>query len=432
MKARALPSHVDIERLVLGYCLRNSKYLDTVRGNLSQDDFVQERHRLIWDALCHHYDAGREIDYLVVFTHLQESNKTQNVGGLSYLVELDTGLPEIPAIGHYVDKLRDATLRRRVIHSAQHVANLAYDDLTPSTEILDRYAGSIADIVSVQETNRPVSTHDMLESMGPSELLRPRLSTGIPLPWPDLQEALGGMEGGQVIVLMAATSRGKTSMALQIATCAALHGSVPVIWTMEMSPKANFQRMVTQLSGVWATKARPTPDERAAHHRAIETLNEQPIFFDSTSRSVSSFMAALRHIRTRHRLGLVVVDHLQLIRSENARNRAQEVSENSRALKLAAMDFGVPFLVLSQVDRNSVKGDGKIGLHSAKESGDIENDADVVMWIDAGEFSRDQPTTIALHIGKQREGPTGFSIPMVFQPHCQTFMEIDRRYADEQ
>ena len=358
----------------------------------------------------------------MVFALLQASAKANSVGGLSYLATLDDGLPEIPAITHYVEKLRDATMRRRIIFAAQHLASMATDDLTPLSDVMDRFSSSIADVVSVREGSRPISTSEMLELHGPVELLKPRQQTGIPLAWPELQDALGGLEGGQMIVLMAATSRGKTSMALQMATSAATSSEgVPVIWTMEMSPKANFQRMVTQLSGVYATKPWATAEERSAHMRAVETLDSHKIYFDSTSRSVSSFLAGLRHIRVKQKLGLVIVDHLQLIRSENPKNRAQEVSENSRALKLAAMDFNVPFLVLSQVDRSSVKGEGKIGLHSAKESGDVENDADVVMWIDSPEFSRVQPTCVSLWIGKQREGPTGFSIPMVFQPEISNF-----------
>jgi len=119
------------------------------------------------------------------------------------------------------------------------------------------------------------------------------------------------------------------------------------------------------------------------------------------------------------------VDYLQLIRGSRT-NRAQEVSDNSRSLKMAAMDLGIPIVVLSQVDRSSVKGGGEISLHSGKESGDIENDADVVLWIQGGELSREQDTPISLHVGKQREGPAGFSIPMIFSPTSQTFQEVSR------
>jgi replicative DNA helicase len=236
-----------------------------------------------------------------------------------------------------------------------------------------------------------------------------------------LDAALCGFGPGQVIVLMAATSRGKTSAALQIALSAADAGKTPMIWTMEMSPQSMVQRMLTQMTGVWATKRQLSLGERNAQTEAISQMSDHPVYFDRTSRSVSSFIGSIRQTRTA--IKFAVVDYLQLIRG-SGRNRAQEVSDNSRAIKLAAMDLQIPFLVLSQVDRASVKGEGKIGLHSGKETGDIENDADVVLWIDAAELSREQDTAVAMHIGKQREGPAGFSIPMVFRPTSQTFMEV--------
>jgi replicative DNA helicase len=228
-----------------------------------------------------------------------------------------------------------------------------------------------------------------------------------------------------MVVLMAATSRGKTSLALQVATAAAIQSHVPLVWTMEMSPKSLFQRMVTQITGSPSTRRGTSFEERQGQRLAIAQLNDSPVYFDQHSRSVASFAASLRQVRSQTKLGLAVVDYLQLIRGIGGRaSRAQEVSDNSRALKLAAMDMGIPFLVLCQVDRSSVKSGGQITLHSGKESGDIENDADVVMWIEAGELSRDLPTTVSLHIGKQREGPAGFSIPMVFSPTSQTFQEV--------
>jgi replicative DNA helicase len=259
-------------------------------------------------------------------------------------------------------------------------------------------------------------------------LLGPRNWGSVPITvWPELHNALRGFAPGQIILLMAATSRGKTSMALQAATCAATHNQTPVIWTMEMSPSSIFKRMVGQLSGVKTSYRELSAEQRSSQRDALGILNDKPVYFDRHSRSVSSFVASVRHVRKQYGCGFGVVDYLQLIRgSSRYGSRAQEVSENSRALKLAAMELEIPILVLSQVDRASVKGQGTIGLYSAKESGDIENDADVVLWIDAGELSRDQDTVVSLHVGKQREGPAGFGIPMVFRPGSQTFMELKR------
>lgn len=423
---KTLPCCVDVERMVLGYCLLTPEYLDVARGAVDSDCFSLDSHRKIWRRVCDLFDSGRPVDRITVYQELMAFDEAESVGGLSYLVELDDGLPQVPQIGGYVDRLREASLRRRMIAAAEHMQNRAADESENANEVLDNFAAAVTELSrSTNESRRPISTRDMIQSEGIDKLLGPRPYGTVPLSvWPQLNSDLHGLFPGQVVVLMAATSRGKTSMALQIATCAAMHQQTPIIWTMEMNPYSMFNRMVAQLSGVKNTFRELPPEQRAYQRDAVGTLNDHPVYFDRHSRTVSGFIASIRQVRSQFGAGLAVVDYLQLIRSSNRGNRAQEVSENSRALKLAAMDLGIPFLVLSQVDRASVKGEGKIGIHSGKESGDIENDADVVLWIDAGELSRDQDTSVALYVGKQREGPAGFSIPMRFRPGCQVFQEL--------
>ena len=421
---QTIPNCIDTERNVLGYCLMNAGYLDTCRADIEPDDFQLQKHVAIWASICRLYDVGEAVDRLTVYADLLKRGEDKSVDGLGYLTEIDSFLPTVPSIASYIRQLHEFKMRRRIVYAAEHITKSAQDTSSDIDSIVETFGRMLVEI-NEQDTNRgPVSTKDLIDQIGITALLSPRKKGAVSLPFPRLQEVLGGLREGQMVVLMAATSRGKTSMALQITAAAAEQGHTPAVWAMEMGAKTNFQRMVTQISGVYATKQFTTHDERDAHRRAIEQLTEHPVHFDTTSRSVPAFLATLRQIRSKIKLGLAVVDHLQLIRSSGARNRAQEVSENSRALKLGAMDLGIPFLALSQVDRGSVKGDGKIGLHSAKESGDIENDADVVMWIDAGELSRDQDSSVTLWIGKQREGPSGFGIPMVFRPQTQTFMEV--------
>lgn len=418
-----LPSCEDIERLVLGYAILNSGTLDSMRGSLQPDDFSIEAHKRIWRAICRIYDAGEQVDRVTVYHDLKARDQAESVGGLSYLVTLDNGLPDRPNIDGYVSKLHETAMRRQIISSAYQLALHASDETSGIEDLLSELTAISSGITEVTEASRPFSTKDMIAKEGINELLKGREEKSIRLPWHRLNGALRGLGGGQMVVLMAATSRGKTSLAVQIATSAAVQGHTPAMWTMEMSPRSLFQKMATQLAGQQICE-QMTFEERSALTTSVARLNDYPIYFDSHSRDVGSFIASLRYIRSRGNLGIAVVDYLQLIRGNRARNRAQEVSDNSRALKLASMDLGIPFLVLSQVDRSSVKGDGKMGLHSAKESGDIENDADVMIWIDSGEFSHEEDTDVKIHIGKQREGPAGFSIPMKFRPQSQSFAEI--------
>ena len=415
-----LPADSELERLVLGSVLLDGSHMDTLRSQLADDDFSSEQHRRIWKRTCEVYDGGTPIDRLTVYAALQRAGDAEACDGLTYLIGLDDGLPQLPHLGAYVERLKDLALRRRLMLEGQRLMLRAQSFEEPLEDIMESLGKLEA--LTPRDKGGLVSTAEMIASEGLDRILGPRSSSSsISLPWPRLNGALSGLEPGQVILLMAATSRGKTSIALQCAVHAAIHGHTPLIWTMEMSPRSLFRRMVSQISCFPAGSFYMTFEERAKQRAAAAMLGDSPVWMDSQARTVAAFRASIRRTRAK----FAVVDYLQLIRSTvKSGSRAQEVSDNSRQIKLTAMDAGIPILLLSQVDRGSVKGGGEIGLHSAKESGDVENDADVVMWIKAGELSRDRNTDVSVHIGKQREGPAGFDIPMLFYPLSQTFQEI--------
>ncbi len=422
-----IPSHPDLERLLLGGAITYAGQMDVLRGTIGPEDFTSESHRTVWHQVCELYDSGQQIDRITLIHALKAKGQLVSSGPLSieWVARLDDGIPELPHLESYVERVREATTRRRMIDLATQLAEAAGDPGQSADELLSRFSNAAATLACASDPKRqPFSTRDMLEREGADSFTKPRSATGLQLPWHRLNEALCGLNPGQMVVLMAETSRGKTSLALQIAARAAASGYPPVIWTMEMPPRALFQRMITQIGGAPATSRQTTFEQREAQRIAIAQLNDCPVYFDSHSRTIGSFAASLRQVRAKAELGLGVVDYLQRIPSTGTKNRAQEVSGYSRALKDTAMELGIPLLVLSQVDRGSLKNGGEISLHSAKESGDVENDADVVLWIKAGELSREHPTTVSLHVGKQREGPAGFSIPMVFSPLSQAFQEV--------
>ena len=426
VEEKGMPCNVEVERLVLGSCLLSTELLDANRGSIGSDDFSLDIHRRVWGKICQVYDSGQGVDRISVYSALKDSGEAESVGGLGYLVSLDEGLPQLPQIDSYIQILKDKSLRRRIIVSAQDLMNRALLEDNPVDDVLASFGEIETKLAASKESTKPVSTKELVDNVGIDTLLSPRRHGEIRLPWSRLDRALSGFAGGQIIVVLGETSRGKTSLALQVATHAVSQGKTALVWTMEMSPRSLYRRLVTQLSGV-PIKGKTSQlsfEDRDAHRMAVAHFAEHLIYFDNHSRSVSAFCASIRQVKSKGPLGLVVVDYIQLIRS-NARqqSRAQQVSENSRNLKLAAMDFNIPMLVLSQVDRASVKGDGKIGLHSAKEAGDIENDADVLLWIEAKQLDREKITPVSIAIGKQREGAAGFSIAMDFNPVSQTFTE---------
>jgi replicative DNA helicase len=423
---RGLPANLEAERLVLGQILLDESHFHAAE-DLSLDDYSIEKHKLIWKHILALRGRGERADRITVSSELMKAGKLDSVGGIGYLISLDDTIPQVPNIEAYVRMVRDASTLRRLILAAEYIQNQAMLAQDPAEDIL---GGAIELIRGISDGSalggkKAVSTREMIEQQGVDGLLSPRRQGDIRLPWSSLNKALNGLSGGQMIVLLGETSRGKSSFALQLAGHVSQQHQAAVIWTMEMSPRAMFQRLVTQMSGVYNRPLLAAAD-RQAQHGAVTALGDDPVYFDATSRSVASFSANLRRIKHQTRIGLVIVDYVQLIRSNSRESRAQQVAENSRNLKLAAMDFNVPFLVLSQVDRSSVKGkDARIGLHSAKESGDIENDADVMLWIEAGELSRDQPTPVSVVVGKQREGPAGFPVRMAFLPESQIFVEVE-------
>lgn len=420
----SLPTDIDAEKIVLGTIMQDDEFYPEAAGALSVDDFSLEKHRLIFSRMKDLYARGEHIDRITVHAELLKFQQDNKVDGLSYLCSLDDDLPRMPHPDSYVRQVKRAALLRKIIYVAEELrskAMMAEEEPDDLLAAMEKRLQSIHDSADNSLTGL-MSTKQLIDKYGVSTLLSGRTHGGLKLPWKKLDQDLNGLRGGQMVVLMAATSRGKTSMGLQVATAAALQGWTPVIWTMEMGAQSLFRRLVNQISGAYP-KMQMTLEEREAQSVAVAQLAERPVYFIDRSRKVSAFGTCLRRARAAGTRVMGIVDHLQLIRGGHQR-RVEEVSGNSRDLKLLAMDLDCPLLVLSQVDRSSVKGDAaRIGLHSAKESGDVENDADVVMWIEAGELSRDAPTAVKLHVGKQREGPAGFSNEMVYNPRTQTFTE---------
>lgn len=422
---RGLPCNLDAERFVLGSILLRDTVFVQVTERLQIEDFSLEKHRRIFARMSDLDKRNERIDRVTVANELMKQGQLESIDGLSYLVSLDDGLPEIANLESYIRIVKDRSTLRQIIFAMQRVIDRSMVAEDEPDEIIIEAEETLMKLGTQTSTEDGImSTRDMIAKHGLDNLLGPRQRGSIELPLSKLDDALGGLSGGQMVVLMARTSRGKSSLAYQIATAAAMQRAHPVIWTLEVGPREAFQCIAQQISGVWPSRRSLTFEERRELNMAGCQLDENWIYFDEKARDVPEFVARLRRVRQKAKLGMAVVDHLQLIRG-HSRYRVQEVSDNSRALKLAAKDLDIPILVLSQVDRASVKGDGKIGLHSAKESGDIENDADVVMWIDSEEeFSWEHDTRASLHIGKNRNGRAGLKLPMVFQPSRRAFAEI--------
>jgi replicative DNA helicase len=421
----ALPASVDVERLVLGAVLVDSEPLHDVRLVLTADDFSLEKHRRIWRGITELYNNGSTVDRVTLATALRDAGELESVDGLSYLVSLDDGLPRIPNLSDYVRTLKDDAARRRIIAFGDNLMRRAANRENPLT-ILDSIGSLALELAPADSGKGLVSARQLVDRVGISEILSPRIARGVPFPWMWLNNATCGMLGGELWILAAHTSAGKTSAALQTAVHVARQQSKAVaVFSLEMGDVPVFQRAVWQLSRVdseQAKRGRLTQEERKRAGEAVNTLYELPLYFGDSMFSVMEIHGRLRQLRTRGALGLIVVDYLQLLRDGGRHNtRAEAVGANARALKLMAGEFECPLLLLSQFSRDSAKTARRPELHDLKESGDIENHANGVWFIHRPDLQDAEQVSVEFILPKQRDGRRNILHEFYFFPRNQRF-----------
>lgn len=418
-----LPCNLDYERLVLGWGMFGENQMDSLRPVVEADDFSLEQHRRTWAAMCALYDRGVRVERIVLCEEMQKRNPGEQLV-MSFLLSLDEGIPHSPNIDRYIAVLKDKATLRRVLLLSENISKRCLSGVESAEEITEAVASELLAIQTHSpHGKRAVSSRELIDAIGMDSLLQPQRKEGVRLPWEQLNNTLCGLRPGQMIVLAAKTGRGKTSFALQVATHATKQGISPVIWTLEMSPRQMFTRMVNQYAEVDSDRGRHgalAKEHLERRKEAAHWLHGHPVWFDAHSRTVPSFCASVRQAKAKSEATLAIVDYLQLIRAAGrVESRTREVGENSRALKLSAVDLDMPFLVLSQFHR--LKDDQEAGINSLKESGDIENDADVILLLDLPKPDGDNPVSAIARVAKQREGPAGNDIPLVFDPRCQKF-----------
>lgn len=430
MSTAYLPVSTDTERLLLGSILLDSELLHELRTVLDRDDFSLDRHKLILRPAFELYDAGQVVDMVSVATALRDAGQLEAVGGVSYLSDLTDGLPRLPDISAYVRRLKDETRRRRIIAELECLIHRAANHEAPQS-ILDAMGNLAVEIAPTDSGKGLVSAKELVDRVGVSEILAPRIARGVQFPWNWMNQVSCGMLPGELWVLAAHTSAGKTSAAIQTAVGVARAQSKAVpVFSLEMGDVSVFQRAVWQLSRVDSERAkrgRLTPDERKRASDAVNLLYGLPLHFDDSSYSVMEIHARLRRLRSRGPLGLIVVDYLQLLRDGGRHgSRAEAVGANARALKLMAGEFECPVLLLSQFNRESAKARGNESprrpeLHDLKESGDIENHANGVWFIHRPSPDDSDRIPVEFILAKQRDGRRNIFEEFWFFPNHQRF-----------
>jgi replicative DNA helicase len=432
---KGLPCNLDAERFVLGSILMDDSQFVQVAGGLEEADFSLEKHRRIFHRMAQLSERGERIDRVTVANELLRYNELESCDGLSYLVSLDDGLPRIFNLDSYIRIVKDKSILRRIIFTSQHLMNRCLAGEEDPEQILAGAEESLLKLGDSRMKTGLASPAQVIEEYqgGLNAFLDPsKRIKGISTGYTKLDEMCGGLHAGELIILAARPSMGKTALALNIAQHVATRLNETVaIFSLEMSKESLLTRMLCATARVDSQRFRAgylNQDERRKLQAAAAQLVEAPLYIDDTAgANLMEMHAGLRRLQQQRKLGLVVVDYLQLMSGRGRfENRNQEISTISRGMKLLAKELNIPMLVLSQLSRapETRQGDHRPQLSDLRESGSIEQDADLVAFIFREEvYKRDREDLRGLAeliVAKQRNGPIG-KIDLVFLHHLTKF-----------
>jgi replicative DNA helicase len=440
---RGLPANLDAERFVLGAILMDDALYIQVAGSLEAEDFSLEKHRRIFLRMGELYARGDRIDRVTVANELMKQNQLESVDGITYLVSLDEGLPTLANLESYVGIVKDKAILRRIIFTSRNLIDRCIIGEEEPDQILASAEESLLKMGDARTSDALLNPKQILDSfegginafLDPSKRIK-GLSTG----FLKLDEMTGGLHEGELVILAARPSMGKTALALNIAQHVAMFPEkkqTVAVFSLEMSRESLLTRMICAGARVDQQKFRAgylNQDERRRLARTTSDLVQAPLFIDDTSGThLMDIHAKLRRLKSEHGLSLVVVDYLQLMSGRGrSENRNQEISTISRGLKLLAKELKVPMLVLSQLSRapETRPGDHRPQLSDLRESGSIEQDADLVSFIFREEVYKpdreDLKGMAELLLAKQRNGPTG-RVNLVF---LKEFTKFENRTND--
>lgn len=442
-KARDLripPQSLEAEKALLGSIMIQPEVMHEIIDIVSERAFYADRNRLIWLAMLDLHTKANPIDLLSVSSRLKEKNAIDQVGGMSYLTEIVHGVPSSSNAKYYAEIVQKKHVMRDLILASEQIAELGWNEATDLEELLDQAEKRIFEVTNFSGSHKFVALKDTLMEAW-ERLDRLHKTTGelrgVPTGFKDLDSKLAGFQKSDLIILAARPSMGKTSLALDIARKAAVNHNVAVgIFSLEMSSQQLVDRMLSAESQVDSWKLRTGSNlsvehDFAAIKEAMDKLSQAPIYIDDQAgNNILKMRAVARRLKSEKSLGLIIVDYLQLMvptQSHNSDNLVQQVTEISRSLKNLARELDVPVLALSQLSRAVENRGGKPRLSDLRDSGSIEQDADVVMFIhrEANEEGGGKKQEAEILIEKHRNGPTGV-VKLFFDSQKTTFLDIEK------
>ena len=438
--ARVPPQDVEMEQALLGALMLNQNAMYEVADVVGVDSFYAGKHRTIFDAMLSLYAKGEPIDLVTLSSKLKERKQLQDVGGAGYLSELTASAASPGSARHYAQGVQTKFVLRSLIDAAAKIGELGFSEEREIEVVLDEAQSAVFSVTQAPMLRNFSSIKDELtEAWERLEHLQKHenLIRGVPSGFPQLDSLLAGFQKSDLIILAARPSMGKTALALDIARhTATKHGTSVGIFSLEMSSQQLVDRMLAAQAGVDSWRLRTGKikgeDEFERLQEGMGALSEAPIYIDDkASTTVLSMRSVARRLKMEKDLKLIIVDYLQLITPTNTRSAdslVQQVTEISRSLKAMARELEVPVLALSQLSRAVEQRRGRPRLSDLRDSGSIEQDADVVMFIhrdDKMNENSDRPGIAEILIEKHRNGPVG-KVELRFDEAKTTFLSIDK------
>jgi replicative DNA helicase len=440
------PQNLEAEQSVLGSLMIDKDAVLKVSDSLLVEDFYREDHALIYEAMLNLYSDHTPIDILTISNELDKKKKLKQIGGATYLSTLVNTVPTAAHVAHYAEIVHKKAVLRRLISAASSISQMGYDEVEDIDSLLDNAESKLFGVS--QKFNRqyftPIKailteTFDRIDDLHKNKGKVRGVASG----FRDLDNILAGLQPSDLIILAARPSMGKTSLALNIAQHVAVKEKIPVaVFSLEQSKEQLVDRLLCGEAGIDAWKLRTgnlTENDFPKIGYAMGMLSEAPLFIDDTPmQNVMEIRTKARRLQMEHGLGLIVIDYLQLMSGRNTSydsNRVQEISEISRGLKGLARELDVPVIALSQLNRAvEQRPDKRPQLSDLRDSGSIEQDADVVLFIYREDYynpETDRKGISEILVRKHRNGPIG-SIELFFIGEQTRFRTMEKKITDIQ
>ena len=444
MELGKIPPHdIDAEQAVLGSMLTDKEAVNAAIETLKEDAFYRDDNKAIYQAIMNLYSKSEPIDIITLKDELESMDKFEQVGGFEYLASLPEKVPTTANVQKYIKIVEEKSILRKLIRTANEIIELGYSPTEDVEDIMDGAEKRIFDIMQSKNQKGYTPIKDVLvESFTKLEELynRKQHITGVPTGFSELDYKTAGLHGSELILVAARPAMGKTAFALNIAANAALRGNAPVaIFSLEMSKDQLVNRILCSEAMVDSNKVRTgklEDDDWVKLAGAIGPLSETEMYIDDTPGiSVMEIRTKCRKLKMEKDIGLVVIDYLQLVQGSNKRggSREQEISEISRSLKILAKEINVPVIALSQLSRAvEQRPDHRPMLSDLRESGAIEQDADIVMFLYRDDYynkESEEKDIAEVIIAKQRGGSTG-TVKLLWMGNYTKFVNLERRFDD--